>query len=130
MQVSFLLEMINILKRRCKHPTCNELVSVTDKYCDKHKTTREQQYNYNRRRYDREYLNFYNSARWRRLREQILMQNHYICVRCGRQAEMVDHIVPTKVDWNRRLDPSNMQAMCWSCHNRKTEEDNKRYPKK
>ena len=109
-----------MLQRRCKHPTCNELIPAHESHCKLHKTTREQQYNAFRREHDSEYVKFYNSSAWRKLREQILLRNHYICKHCGGLAEMVDHIIPTKQDWNRRLDPTNLQPLCNACHNTKT----------
>ncbi|MGX4764243.1 HNH endonuclease [Holzapfeliella sp. JNUCC 72] len=41
-----------------------------------------------------------------------------------RKADVVDHIIPLKVDWNRRLDPTNWQPLCHTCHNIKTRAEN------
>ncbi len=39
---------------------------------------------------------------------------------CGKRAELVDHIVNVKAAPWRQLDPSNLQSLCWGCHNRLT----------
>jgi 5-methylcytosine-specific restriction enzyme A len=44
------------------------------------------------------------------------------CRRRGieRRAVLVDHIIPIRKAPERRLDPSNLQALCGPCHQRKT----------
>ncbi len=44
------------------------------------------------------------------------------CARRGldRPARIVDHIIPVRDAPERRLDPTNLQPLCWPCHNRKT----------
>ena len=117
-----------MIKRRCKHPTCRKLIDEYESYCDEHKTTRERQYNANRREYDPTYMSFYNSKLWRNTSKQVLLESNYLCSQCGGVAQMVDHIIPTKVDWDKRLDKENLQALCWGCHSKKTAEEKKRYP--
>nr|WP_258026742.1 HNH endonuclease signature motif containing protein [Staphylococcus chromogenes] len=56
------------------------------------------------------------------------MENDYICRSCGRQAQMVDHIIPTKVDWSKRLEKENLQPLCYECHNQKTKREQKEVP--
>ena len=43
-------------------------------------------------------------------------------------ATLVDHIIAIRVDPSRRLDPSNLQSLCNSCHIEKTREDMKKFP--
>ncbi|UXR29845.1 HNH endonuclease [Staphylococcus simulans] len=62
------------------------------------------------------------------MRKIVLMENDYICKSCGRQAQMVDHIIPTKVDWSKRLEKENLQPLCYECHNRKTKREQKEVP--
>ncbi|PTF39282.1 HNH endonuclease [Staphylococcus chromogenes] len=114
--------------RRCNHPTCNALISFNQAYCDKHKPYVNDKYNDVRRRNDPEYLRFYKSRQWQRMREIVLMENDYICRSCGRQAQMVDHIIPTKVDWSKRLEKENLQPLCYKCHNQKTKREQKEVP--
>jgi len=114
------------IMRRCNHPTCNTLISRDETYCDKHKTYTNKAYNDTRRRNDPEYINFYKSNAWLTMRKRILLKHDYLCSSCGRIAEVVDHIIPTKVDWSKRLDEDNLQPLCNECHNKKTQEDLKK----
>lgn len=58
----------------------------------------------------------YNSARWRRLRLQVI-RGEPVCRAClDALAEDVDHIDGD----NRNNALSNLQALCRPCHNRKT----------
>lgn len=60
---------------------------------------------------------------WRKVRASYLLR-HPLCVVCGRagrtvEAAEVDHIVPI-ANGGARLDERNLQALCHSCHSRKT----------
>jgi len=62
-------------------------------------------------------------ARWQRLRLAFLSA-HPLCAHCMRdgvlrQATEVDHIRRIS-DGGARLDQANLQALCKSCHSRKT----------
>jgi 5-methylcytosine-specific restriction protein A len=62
--------------------------------------------------------------RWRPLRDLFLSRNP-LCVICRRQdrltaATHVDHIIPHRMNDDLRLDWNNLQALCASCHSRKT----------
>ncbi len=48
-----------------------------------------------------------------------------MCAQQGRETlpEMVDHIVPVRVAPERRLDPTNLQSLCWPHHNSKTQKE-------
>ena len=55
---------------------------------------------------------------WRRLRLTILAQRP-VCEHCDCQAsEDIDHIVP--LERGGTNEPNNLQALCHSCHSRKT----------
>lgn len=62
---------------------------------------------------------------WERLRSRKIRTNP-LCEECERQglvvpAQDVDHIVPFEGRADpKRLDWSNLQSLCRSCHNRKT----------
>ena len=59
--------------------------------------------------------------RWSKLSRRHLAQHPMCAVAyCGKRAELVDHIVNVKAAPYRRLDPSNLQSLCWGCHNRLT----------
>ena len=75
-------------------------------------------------RYNKEYTAFYNSTQWRKLRQQVLMRDNYLCQHCLAEGVVNDknlivhHIVELKRDWNKRLDMENLEAVCRTCHNK------------
>ena len=46
------------------------------------------------------------------------LSEHPFCAICGAFAEATDHIVPRARGGTDEWD--NLQALCWSCHSRKT----------
>lgn len=79
-----------------------------------------------------EYVKFYKSRKWVNMRAFVMAQNNWICQHCLMNdyvvhADVVDHIVPTRVDWSKRLELTNLQSLCDSCHKVKTLEDKKKY---
>jgi 5-methylcytosine-specific restriction endonuclease McrA len=61
---------------------------------------------------------------WQQLRKQHLA-SHPFCSACAdegvtRIARVVDHIQSLRERPDLRLDPINLQSLCWPCHNRKT----------
>lgn len=120
---------MNIMKR-CNRPGCNKYIDITETYCNEHNDYKYKQYERNRTSTveGREYKRFYDSKDWRELRYQALLDAGFVCVMCGRnEATIGDHIVPTKVRWDLRLDRDNVQAVCVSCHNKKTASDKIKY---
>lgn len=100
----------------CKHPGCAQLVPYGQTYCDEHaplhahdtRSTKEKGYD----------------SRWQAARKAYL-HSHPLCVRCqaeGRltRATVVDHIIPHRGDPALFWDRDNWQALCKSCHDRKT----------
>lgn len=65
----------------------------------------------------------YYTARWRHLRQQVCVSQAYACAECGHvtQALEVDH--KRKHEGNQTLfwDRTNLQALCSTCHTRKTQ---------
>ncbi|HMR01747.1 MAG TPA: HNH endonuclease [Candidatus Competibacter phosphatis] len=108
-------------KRGCSYPGCPALVSSGSR-CPAHQRHADQQRNQQidanrgtstQRGYD---------ARWRRIRLMYL-RAHPLCVECaahGRttQATEVDHITPLANGGTHAEE--NLQALCKSCHSRKT----------
>lgn len=76
-------------------------------------------YNKSRWRYNKETMQFYNSAIWRKTSKQVLLANDYVCAVCGGEATMTDHIVSVKKDWTKRLDWDNLQPICKACNDAK-----------
>ena len=54
-------------------------------------------------------------ADWQKLRANFLTV-YPSCRRCGAAATLVDHIISVRKAPHRRLDPSNLQSLCTSCH--------------
>ena len=89
--------------------------------------SRSEEYkNYNKTRwnYDKKLTRFYNSSAWRSTSKLVLLRDDYVCQMCGREATMVDHIIPIKKDWERRLDLTNLQASCKACNDAKANREN------
>ena len=71
------------------------------------------------------YRKLYPSKQWRTLRGTTLTRDHYRCRRCsisltsGKSqptSAVVHHKKPHKGNLTLFYDPSNMEAICWSCH--------------
>lgn len=60
---------------------------------------------------------------WRRLRERVLVRDNYTCQACGQIGPNleVDHKVSKAKGGSDAMD--NLQALCSSCHARKTAQD-------
>ena len=131
--------------RPCYAVGCPNL--TRDKYCKEHqhlyeKETQLRHKIYDTYKRDRKLKAFYNSREWRTLSRKVYIKQNGMCQEClknkkittgtydkhGRfKRNVVDHIIPIKVDWSRRLDESNLQVLCIPCHNRKTLEDERKY---
>ena len=66
---------------------------------------------------------FYNSSRWRAIRNYFLKRNP-LCVYCKskdiiKPAEVIDHIVPIK-QGGEMYSELNLQALCKRCHDKKS----------
>lgn len=100
----------------CKQNGCPRLVAYGNKYCEDHKshhafesmTTKEKGY----------------TSRWNKARSRYL-KIHPLCVHCQKEgkltkARVVDHITPHRGDQVLFWDEKNWQALCKSCHDKKT----------
>jgi len=100
------------LKTPCKHPWCANLTH--DRYCDEHKDLYKRA-TPSQRGYD---------SRWRKART-VFLKAHPLCTLCQEKnrvtkATVVDHINPHRGDPVLFWDQNNWQALCKSCHDRKT----------
>ncbi len=106
----------------CRRPGCPELTH--NGYCAKHQAKyldqqRQSKAFYDRKRPSRSKRGY--TRRWYRYREGYL-QAHPLCINfddCRRPAEVIDHIKPVAAG-GEFWDAENHQAMCKSCHDRKT----------
>jgi 5-methylcytosine-specific restriction protein A len=96
----------------CGKQGCHNL--TRERYCNEHK---QEAYAYDKYRGTAAQRGY--GHKWRQARKYFLMK-HPICVKCGRVAEVVDHIVPHKGDKQLFWDRGNWAPMCTSCHNAKT----------
>jgi len=61
------------------------------------------------------------TARWKVLRMAILERDGFRCTDCGCGGRLeVDHIKPVRTHPDLSYTPGNLQALCPSCHTRKT----------
>lgn len=70
---------------------------------------------------------FYNSKEWKTVREYCLLRDHHACVKCGKPAEEVHHIIHlTQENINNikiTLNPSNLICLCKDCHFKEHRQD-------
>lgn len=81
---------------------------------------------------DKHSTTFYRSKEWKAVSKVARQRDNNLCVQCLanntiRKANVVDHIVPIKVDWSLRLSLANLQCLCHAHHNNKTASDKKIY---
>ena len=77
----------------------------------------------------KESLPFYHTAAWKRVRAVALMRDGGMCQICMQRfrdgygirpnrAQMVHHIIPVSERPDLALELSNLQSLCFECHNR------------
>lgn len=73
---------------------------------------------------------FYWSKEWRNMRNYIRKRDNYECQECKRNGRVttqadsrliVDHIIELEKRPDLRLDPKNLEAKCFACHEIKHE---------
>lgn len=97
-------------------PTCPTLLPQGVSRCPQHARTKEQL------RPNREARKGYLTARWKRLRQQVLLEQGHTCAYChGVFADLeVDHIVKHGGDPVSFYAREGLQALCPACHHQKT----------
>lgn len=72
---------------------------------------------------------FYRSDAWAELRAMYRRSAPRRCARCKREEDLVvDHVIPIRKAWDRRLDPDNLQILCRSCNLEKRSHAVRRFP--
>ena len=113
--ITLVTDMPRKSKCPCRHPGCPELVEAPQLYCGEHKPLHPDRPSASKRGY---------GSKWQRVSKAYL-RRHPLCVRCKAQgrftaATVVDHIIPHRGDPHLMWNESNWQALCKSCHDRKT----------
>lgn len=103
-------------KTACQHGNCPR-PSMYRGYCDLHRKDSEGgRPNSHQRGYD---------TAWH-ARRRAFLATHPTCCECGKPATHVDHIVRMRdcqrLGWSieQTHADANLRAMCWSCHSRRT----------
>lgn len=111
--------MPGITKRVCRAPGCSATTTARHGYCEKHA---DLAVGWNQYR-STSAASGRGGRPWRRLREQILQRDRHLCQTCKRKgmvtpAYEVDHIKNVASGGSNA--PSNLEAICRSCHAVKT----------
>lgn len=64
---------------------------------------------------------FYHKTAWRKIRLMALQRDHYLCQACLKKgivtiATEVHHLQPLEQFPSLGLELSNLQSLCWQCH--------------
>lgn len=59
----------------------------------------------------------YDSPAWRRVQREV-MRTQPACVKCGKPARIVHHLHGLRPSSPGGLNPRNLEALCWGCHER------------
>lgn len=80
-------------------------------------------------------VGWYHTARWRKLRAQVLRRDGYVCQATGvalvgrypaENSPVVDHVRPHRGDPERFWDPDNLRAVAKGWHDREKQSQEKR----
>lgn len=115
--------MTRYFKRPCAKAGCRRLALDGSRFCAEHQDEDLKRKREVDKRRGSSSSRGYNSA-WTRA-SKIFLAQHPLCAECQRQGKVtpateVDHIVPHKGDQALFWRTSNWQALCHSCHSRKT----------
>lgn len=70
---------------------------------------------------------FYNSKRWKKVRQQVFNRDFGLCVDCGKAGEEVHHLItltPENIhDINITLNEDRLVTLCKDCHFKRHETD-------
>lgn len=109
--------------RPCRAALCPKKTTERHGYCEAHK---DQARGWERHQRGRTAHQQGYGSRWRKLRALIMERDKWLCQACKRQgraspAYAVDHIVNRAEGGDDS--PENLEAICRSCHQRKTQEE-------
>ena len=110
---------------------CGKAAVYGKKYCAKHLQSRVASAETIHRspKPDRPNLKhpLYGTVAWLRLKSAML-EDQPFCESCNRLGKLslakeVDHVIPIRVNMDLALDESNLQCLCKSCHQKKTQRE-------
>ena len=121
-------------------PVCGRKISYADKYCIECTRTQVCRQANSNRHYDKivrksegnkVYDSFYHSKLWLRVRGIAVARDYGLCKDCLRNNittlyNTVHHVVPIKINFNKRLDTNNLICLCETCHKARHKELNRR----
>jgi len=113
-------------KRFCLSPGCPERVSG-GRHCVRHRMQLGKEQRQSGQK-DRRYF----SARWQRLRSEVLAESNGFCAYCEKRgirtvAVLVDHVIPAWVEGVDFFDKSNLAVSCARCNRTKVDSDARTY---
>lgn len=115
----------------CGRVACGALVRPRERYCADHAYLLKQ---WNTKPIEQhmrdESGKIYHKPRWKKLRHAVMNRDKWVCQECRKQgrwttAHAVDHITPL-AEGGSEWDTENLQALCRSCHARKTAREGNR----
>ena len=112
--------MVNKPVTICIYGSCSNLIPLKTKYCKEHQPIKRIKKPYVKKNYK-----FYNSYKWQKIRNYIRNREPLCNICWYKPSKCVDHIVPIEKGGSI-YSIDNLQALCLSCHNRKTNKE-KRY---
>ena len=104
----------------CKY--CNVATLNKSRYCDNHEYIPQSREAERKAKFEKTRPNATERGydnRWRKYRAKFI-KDHPVCNNCGMPAKVVDHIQAHKGNEHLFWDVNNHQALCLSCHSRKT----------
>lgn len=111
-------------KSICCYAGCQRTIEQP-KYCPAHLKIMELREKARKNNHQSEFTKLYNWD-WRKFRDRYVKE-HPLCIHCLANGiltptQEVDHIVPHQGDKDKFWDADNLQALCKSCHSKKTVE--------
>ncbi len=130
----------------CGEPLCHAIVPISERYCAKHQSQHEAEWQakkdayhksklaraikaqqakqYDQTERDPESVAFYHSKQWQAVRDYVYARDGATCQVCGnivQNRKIVDHVTPRRLcSPQEALDSSNLWTLCYKCHFRKT----------
>lgn len=116
-----------MIKHMCHWVGCSR--AAEGYYCEVHKDKAKKEtrlFEGTRRGVSATWQHLYNTPHWKKMRKEFLAA-HPLCAMCGKPANVADHITPHRGAEALFYNEANLQALCHSCHSRKTLAENNNF---